>query len=218
MTVPTSASDGVPPSLRSVAVALRGVQGRDRKLRALFEQTPVPMVLVDGRRRYVDANGPARLTFRLNIDELRGYSVDDLTPTHLTGALELIWTRLLATGTVAGTYHVAGVDGSFFDVVYFALANALPGLHLGAFAPADWPENELNVIEDAAVDPPIPLTAREIEVLTLAARGCSGPEIARKLVVSPATVKTHFANIYDKLGVRNRAAAVARGMQLGVID
>ena len=71
------------------------------------------------------------------------------------------------------------------------------------------------MIADDALDPP--LTAREIEVLTLAARGCAGPEIARQLVVSPSTVKTHFSHIYEKLGVKNRAAAVARAMQLRVI-
>jgi PAS domain S-box-containing protein len=218
MTESQSDSNSVPPSLRPVVRAVRRAQGEDRKLREVFEQAPVPMVMVDAERRYVAANGPARLTFRLNMDELRGYVVDDLTPPHLTGALDLIWTRLLTAGTVGGTYQIAGPDGSFFEVVYFALANVLPGLHLGAFAPAHWPENELNVIADDAGDPPLPLTAREIEVLTLAARGCSGPEIARKLVVSPATVKTHFAHIYEKLGVRNRAAAVARGLQLGVID
>lgn len=218
MTAPGSDSNDVPPSLRPVAAALYRARGEERKLRQVVEQASIPMVMMDGERRYVDANGPARLTLRLNLDELTGYAVDDLTPPHLTGALDLIWSRLLTAGTVAGTYQIAGRDGSLLDVVYFALANALPGLHVSAFAPADWPENELNVIDDGALDLPVPLTARETEVLALAARGCGGPEIARKLTVSPSTVKTHFAHIYEKLGVRNRPAAVARAMQLGVID
>lgn len=216
MTDVNTGTDAIPPSLRPVALAVRRAQGEDRRVRAIFEHAPVPMVIVDGERRYVDANGPARLTFRLNRDELRGYAVDDLTPPHLTEALDLIWSRLLSAGMVAGTYEIAAPDGSTFEVVYVAVANALPGLHLGAFAPAHWPENELNVIAADVLDPP--LTAREIEVLTLAARGCGGPEIASELVVSPSTVKTHFSHIYEKLGVRNRAAAVARAMQLGVID
>jgi len=218
MTDVNTGTDAIPSSLRPVALAVRLAQGEERRVRAIFEHAPVPMVIVDGERRYVDANGPARLTFRLNRDELRGYAVDDLTPPHLTEALDSIWSRLLSAGMVAGTYEIAGPDGSNFEVVYFAVANALPGLHLGAFAPAHWSENELNVIANDALAPPVPLTAREIEVLTLAARGSAGPEIARKLVVSPSTVKTHFSHIYEKLGVRNRAAAVARAIHLGVID
>jgi DNA-binding NarL/FixJ family response regulator len=62
------------------------------------------------------------------------------------------------------------------------------------------------------------LTARELEVLQLAARGNSGPEIAARLFVSPATVKTHFENIYAKLHVSDRAAAVAYALRMGLID
>jgi two-component system, NarL family, nitrate/nitrite response regulator NarL len=62
------------------------------------------------------------------------------------------------------------------------------------------------------------LTAREREVLTLLAEGRSGPEIARLLFLSPATVKTHLGNIYDKLEVSDRAAAVAKALRQGVLQ
>jgi PAS domain S-box-containing protein len=62
------------------------------------------------------------------------------------------------------------------------------------------------------------LTAREREVLQLAARGCSGPRTAEELVISPATVRTHFENIYNKLGVSDKAAAVAEGLRRGLIE
>jgi PAS domain S-box-containing protein len=62
------------------------------------------------------------------------------------------------------------------------------------------------------------LTERELQVLQLAARGNTGPRIAAELFVSPATVKTHFENIYSKLGVSDRAAAVASGLRLGLIE
>jgi ATP/maltotriose-dependent transcriptional regulator MalT len=91
----------------------------------------------------------------------------------------------------------------------------LPGLHVVAFAPADWPDDELGAIDGAPPDSG--LTPREIEVLALAADGLSGPELAQALGLSATTVNTHFKNIYVKLGVRNRAAAVAKAMRLGVI-
>jgi two-component system, NarL family, nitrate/nitrite response regulator NarL len=67
-------------------------------------------------------------------------------------------------------------------------------------------------------DPRPRLTVREREILTLAAEGRSAPEIARVLFLSPATIKTHLSNIYDKLGVNDRAAAVAKALREGVLQ
>ncbi|MEV3858082.1 response regulator transcription factor [Streptomyces sp. NPDC050095] len=53
------------------------------------------------------------------------------------------------------------------------------------------------------------LSSREREVLVLVAKGTSNKEIARELFISEATVKTHLTHIYGKLGVKDRAAAVA---------
>ncbi|MDA0161350.1 LuxR C-terminal-related transcriptional regulator [Solirubrobacter ginsenosidimutans] len=64
---------------------------------------------------------------------------------------------------------------------------------------------------------PRPLSNRELEVLTLAAEGYSGPQIAEELFVSPSTVKTHLEHIYDKLGVGDRAAAVATALRTGLV-
>jgi PAS domain S-box-containing protein len=63
-----------------------------------------------------------------------------------------------------------------------------------------------------------PLSARELEVLQLAAHGLSRPMIAEQLIIGPATVKTHFEHIYEKLGVTDRAAAVAEAMRQGLIS
>jgi PAS domain S-box-containing protein len=65
---------------------------------------------------------------------------------------------------------------------------------------------------------PRPLSGREIEVLRLAAEGHSGPRIAEQLVISLSTVRTHFEHIYEKLGVGDRAAAVAQALRTGVIS
>ena len=62
------------------------------------------------------------------------------------------------------------------------------------------------------------LSAREREILGLLAEGASAPDIARQLYLSPATVKTHLHNVYEKLGVSERAAAVAEGMRRGLIS
>jgi PAS domain S-box-containing protein len=62
------------------------------------------------------------------------------------------------------------------------------------------------------------LTPRELEILQLAAKGHSGRRIAESLVITPATVKTHFENVYEKLRVRDRTAAVAEALRRGLIE
>lgn len=61
------------------------------------------------------------------------------------------------------------------------------------------------------------LSGRELEVLSLVARGLSNRDIARKLVVGEATVKTHLNHAFGKLDVDNRTAAVAKARSAGLI-
>jgi LuxR family maltose regulon positive regulatory protein len=61
-----------------------------------------------------------------------------------------------------------------------------------------------------------PLSGRELEVLRLLRSELSGPEIARELVVSLNTMRTHTKNIYTKLGVNNRREAIRRAAELGL--
>jgi two-component system, NarL family, nitrate/nitrite response regulator NarL len=62
------------------------------------------------------------------------------------------------------------------------------------------------------------LTPREQEILRLIAEGHSLPEIARELFLGLTTVKTHVQHLYEKLGVSDRAAAVASAMRRGLIE
>ena len=59
-----------------------------------------------------------------------------------------------------------------------------------------------------------PLSERELEVLKLLRSELSGPEIAQQLIVSLNTLRTHTKNIFNKLGVNNRRAAVRRAEEL----
>jgi len=63
-----------------------------------------------------------------------------------------------------------------------------------------------------------PLSERELEVLRLLSTDLSGPDIARELVVSLHTVRSHTKNVYAKLGVNDRRAAVRRAGELGLLS
>ncbi|MBW8486796.1 response regulator transcription factor [Actinomadura sp. PM05-2] len=62
-----------------------------------------------------------------------------------------------------------------------------------------------------------PLSPRELEVLGLIARGGTNREVAARLFISEATVKTHLLHVYAKLGVKDRAAAVAAAFERGLL-
>jgi DNA-binding CsgD family transcriptional regulator len=184
---------------------------------AVFEASLVPMVMVDDERRYVEANPPTRSTFGLSLAELRRLRVDDLTPPYLRQFMETGWARLLVNGCVMG-HESPRPDGGYMGISYYAMANVLPGRHVIAFVPAGWPGDEVvEQLEDLGAEPRALLTPREVQVLKLAADGLNAPLIAERLVVSTSTVRSHFRNLYEKLDVPDRAAAVAKAMRLGLI-
>ena len=86
-----------------------------------------------------------------------------------------------------------------------------------AEAPAPFTPNTAPFTPNAAQQQTLGITARELEILTLVARGLSNREIATQLFVSENTVKTHCARAFDKLGAARRTQAVQRGKELGLL-
>lgn len=82
---------------------------------------------------------------------------------------------------------------------------------LAAMAPAEGPSR----VEQPLIEP---LSERELEVLRLLGSDLDGPDIARELVVSLPTVRTHTRNVYAKLGVNSRREAVRRAVDLGLLS
>ena len=62
------------------------------------------------------------------------------------------------------------------------------------------------------------LSEREGQVLAAFSRGLSIPQTAAELFIAPSTVKTHTQRLYEKLGVSDRAAAVAEAMRRGLLE
>ncbi len=93
------------------------------------------------------------------------------------------------------------------------VAPALLSLLMGVIAPAD---PALAGAERSGSHREV-LTRKELEVLARLAEGRSNREIADALFVTPATVKSHLAHIYVKLGVTGRQEAMARAVALGLL-
>ncbi len=83
-----------------------------------------------------------------------------------------------------------------------------------------WQKNEVKShdLPFGSDEPVEPLTLREIEVLTLVAKGSNNQAIAEKLFVKEVTVKTHLNSIFKKLKVTNRTQAVLLAMQMNLIN
>jgi NarL family two-component system response regulator LiaR len=90
--------------------------------------------------------------------------------------------------------------------------------HREPFLPPNIARKVLEEISHPSKDPPTPdpLTGRELEVLHLVAQGISNQEIAARLVISEATVRTHFNNILAKLHLANRVQAALYALRKGL--
>jgi DNA-binding NarL/FixJ family response regulator len=173
---------------------------------ALVERTQPDVVLMDVRmpgtdgieatRRIVDSGGPARVII-LTTHDLDEYVFAALR----AGASAFLLKDVRPPALVEGIQVVARGDALLAPTVTRRL--------LDRFASA--PEGETR--RPDSVDE---LTARELEILELVAEALSNAEIAERLVVSEATVKTHVSSVLRKLGLRDRVQAVVFAYESGV--
>jgi DNA-binding CsgD family transcriptional regulator len=211
-------SASVPRALERIAAQVRDSIERPARVDRILAESLFPMATVDSERRFLDVNRPARLIIRQTLEELRRMKIDDLTPRDGFDLLDTAWNELIMRGTTYGAYELAFADETRLEIVYWAASFPLRARHLIIFIPATWSEHELAQSATAGANLSIELTPRELEVLRLAAMGNSAAGMADQLVIGESTVKTHLTNIYAKLGVSDRAAAVATAIRTGLID
>jgi len=165
------------------------------------------VVLMDLRMRRVDGITATRILRSAEeapaVLVVTTFDEDDL----LWGAIEagaggFVLKDAPAADLIAATRAVAG-GGAWFDP---AVAPRVLGAYRGSVAPA---ARERRLLEG--------LTAREHDVLAEMARGASNAEIATTLHLGETTVKTHVGNVFLKLGVRDRAAAIVYAFDHGVV-
>jgi DNA-binding CsgD family transcriptional regulator len=174
------------------------------------------LFLVDDERRYVRINQQGADLLGASIEQALASRIEDFTPPEQLDRLELLWSELARAGRLEGPYDVMRGDGFFTTVEFQASWNFLPGKHL-IIARDTLPPTRLRLVGADASEGPR-LSERECQVIQLAARGRTTREIAEALFLSPGTVKTHFQHIYKKLGVCDRASAVADCIRRGLIE
>lgn len=189
------------------------------RIRSAFEVSPLAHVLVSVDKEppvIVTANAAVVALTGRTASALAGSALDDLVfqrrvPDELrtalrgesagfSGPLEVVHVDR-GPVTVDADAHVVGGDGTGHAFGLLALRERVIADREARAAAAEAPA----------------LSRRELEILELVAAGSAGGDIARALHVSPETVKTHLRRIYLKLGVGDRAAAVAVALRGGLI-
>jgi two-component system, NarL family, nitrate/nitrite response regulator NarL len=214
----------MPPARVSVVVADDHPLFREAIERAVRERPELELVgsAPDGRgalERIRELNpGVAVLDLRLpgldGLQILNALTRDEI-PTRViflsaTGDAEVVYRAL--QGGAAGYFRKEADRSAILDAITAVARGRTvidPALHDVVFDQVR--------LRGTGTERPI-LTAREREVLTLMAEGLSGPQIAERLIVALPTVKTHQARLYEKLGVSERAAAVAEAMRRGLME
>lgn len=197
------------------------------RLRTAFERSRNPMLIADDRRRWVTANAAACSLLGVGREEIPWLTIDDFTPPQQRERLQSRWKAFLASGAAEGWYQLYTGGRGILAAEFSATANVLPARHLSVFIPPDGtaPERaDSALIKEVSWTPIEPdgsgrprLTEREREVMTLVAAGHQNTEIARRLFLSPDTVKSHVKNAMGKLESHTRAHAVAVALVSGQI-
>src|SRR4051794_35239344 len=210
---PTRPARLVVMRVEQAPVRRTGVAGRDGwagLFASAFKKSRNPMVLLDGHRRQVDANGA--------YVKLLGYSRSRIlnVPIYEFVAGGPImspqeWASALGQGQqLTGEVGLIARDGSVVAVQWGATIEVVTGRQLVLVVALSTSRWGRRFRRDIPADlQPTGLSPRELEIIRLVAQGATGPEIADELHISHDTVRTHVRNAMAKLGARSRAHLVA---------
>jgi PAS domain S-box-containing protein len=185
----------------------------EHQLQVIYRTSFDAFFVLDDARRFLRVSESATTLLGAALETVLTHRLEHFTPQEHWPALQRFWADLERRGSRHGFRELLREDGLRTTIEFRAMWNFGPGQHLIAAHETGPPRNAGGraQLEKGT------LTPREREVLQLAADGRSPPEIARILVVSPGTVKTHFQHIYKKLGAHDRASAVAQCLRVGLI-
>jgi DNA-binding NarL/FixJ family response regulator len=124
--------------------------------------------------------------------------------------------ELLSSALRAGAAGFVLKDSSAEELIRAVRAVAKGDSYLDPAVTARVLSTYRRAADTPRTDAVAPLTARELDVLTLIAKGHSNPEIADELCISEVTVKSHIGHIFVKLNLRDRSAAIVYAYDHGI--
>lgn len=185
--------------------------------RTAFERSANPMLLLQIDRVIVDVNQAVLDLLGYARDQLIGRRSTSLAVPRYMRQVEADWTELVRTGRVTGDRHMMRSDGEEVHVHYAAHMATVTERELVLWVvlpdePGTIPASRDGGRAEGA------LTPREREVVSEIAMGLRVHEIARRLFVSPSTVRTHVRNAMAKTGARSQAQLVAIALSECLLD
>ena len=196
---------------------------REGVVRAIKERPELELVgeAADGRQALalIRQLQPDVAVLDVKMPELDGLQVANAVDRDALGTRVLMLSAFLDRQIVFQAVAAGAAGYLSKDAGRLEITDAILAVHRGDTVLA--PEVQAGVAAEVrsrwSADVPT-LSVRERQVLEMIAQGLSAPEIGRRLYLSPATVKSHLQSLYDKLGVSDRAAAVAEAMRRGVLE
>jgi DNA-binding CsgD family transcriptional regulator len=176
----------------------------------MFEQSRVPLTLVDRDRRLVAVNEAAVALFHcrsaLLVGAIAGSNIEDDVPS----LGDRLWEQLLRDNEVYAEHLVSHRSGTPLRVSFAAHGTTIDGRWLALFVAlsARFEPDGTELIRTAGTER-VTLTPREREVVRRVALGETTARIAAGLFLSPATVRTHIGNAMAKVNAHTRAQLVA---------
>lgn len=183
----------------------------------LFSKSGSAMMLANNDRYYVDVNDAACQMLSAERSDIVGKRIEDFSAPEIRDQVPALYEAFLKVKSLSGAFTMIDAKGREVHCMYSASADVVPGLHLSILVPTEEAEPELDVAEETEAVANT-LTEREREVLALLALGGTNASIARRLHLSPETVRSHTRSARLRLGAKSRSHAIALALQSGQLD
>jgi PAS domain S-box-containing protein len=186
-----------------------------------FHRSPQPMALLEPGKVFVAINDAFTAAFGYTPEQVVGTSADRIISPDDRAEMRRTWQLMLDSGRIEYARDIVHAQGHLMRIRGASERGFVTGRDLVltvALAQEPRDRNSEGFPSTPSRQAGAGLTPREREVFQLLASGLNAPEIADRLFLSPATVRTHVQNGMQRLGARTRVHAISIALGRGEID